>query len=468
MNARDRRDDALKRAEKVEPQEELTLGVDDDATLFVSARTLRRRADWFIKLRWSVVLGAGGVTVLSWPVTWTQLDLRPILAVIILLALVNTAYLLRNLRTPPRVLLTETRYVKTQMVVDLFLLTVLLNLTGGLENPFHVIYFVHVIIASLLFKGREIFHIAALAIVLFTCEVVGEYFGLLPHHHLFAASGMHHQSTYMLMTLGVYWLVLLFSAYIGSSIMKHNRAIKNELVARQKQLIAQDKAKMDFFRFVTHEVKNPAITSQSAIDAVLVLSGDELSPMAKDLLERARRRTAQTIDIVKDLADLTRGAMQDRQETSRVNLNVKFKEWMDDFAERAAERKIEVVTRFPPVPVILNTNEQAIEKIFVNLYSNALRYSPEGGRITVRLFGAGFTRVSFSVRDRGIGIAPKDQQKIFEEFYRTPEAKRMSTEGTGLGLPIVKRLVGELGGRLTVASVPGQGSIFTVSGLHNV
>lgn len=454
-----------------EPPDVTPAGADldqpEDSTLFVSPRSLRERSDWFIKLRWAVVLGAGVVTVFSWPVVWTPLDLTPILITICVLALLNLCYYVRNHRIEAVDLRLETRLVKVQMVGDLLLLTVLLNLTGGIENPFHLIYFIHVIIASLLFKGREIYQIAALAIVLFTAEVAGEYLNLLPHHHLTYALDHHHETAYMLMTLGVFWLVLLSSAYIGASFMRHNRSIKDELVARQKEMIARDKAKTDFFRFVTHEIKNPTITTQSAIDTVLELEGESLSPNVADLLRRARNRTAQTIDMVKDLADLTRGVSRVSSAARTVELDALFRDVIDDFAEQAAERELQVEVQLPDGKVTLRTDEQAIETVFVNLFSNAIRYNSEGGRITVRI-DSGRTGVSFSVRDEGIGIKLADQQKIFDEFYRTPEAKSVTTLGTGLGLPIVRRLVDQMGGRLTVASRQGEGAIFTVSGLKDI
>ena len=125
--------------------------------------------------------------------------------------------MVRNRRLAPEDIRAEIRLVKLQMAGDLVVLTVLLNLTGGIENPFFFLYVIHVIIASLLFKGREIYQIAWLAIALFTIEVLCEYTGVLPHHHLLSASEMTHELPFVLATLASFWLVMLFSAYMGAT-----------------------------------------------------------------------------------------------------------------------------------------------------------------------------------------------------------------------------------------------------------
>ena len=240
--------------------------IPEESSHFVSTESLRVRLDWFNRMRWGAVGGIlAGLLIagpwLGYPLPWGQL-----LVTLGVLLVLNVLYVVRNARPAPADIRVEIRLVKLQMLGDLAVLTVLLNLTGGLENPFFYLYVVHVILASLLFKGREIFQIAWLAIALFTLEIMGEFWGVWPHHHVLRGSEMVRELPYILATLASFWLVLLFSAYMCSSIMKHNRAIKDELVERQTLLIAADKAKTDFFRFVTHEIKSPVSTAQSAVE----------------------------------------------------------------------------------------------------------------------------------------------------------------------------------------------------------
>ncbi|MBR9980222.1 MAG: hybrid sensor histidine kinase/response regulator, partial [Desulfatitalea sp.] len=103
----------------------------------------------------------------------------------------------------------------------------------------------------------------------------------------------------------------------------------------------------------------------------------------------------------------------------------------------------------------------ALESIFGNLIANAINYSPDGGAIEVILDRTD-ADLRVAVRDNGFGIEARHLDKIFERFYRVKTEKTRYITGTGLGLPIVKGLVEALGGRIEVASVPDQGSTFTV------
>jgi signal transduction histidine kinase len=318
---------------------------------------------------------------------------------------------------------------------------------------------IHVIIASLLFKGSEIFKIALLAIALFSTEVLGEYLGLLPSHPL-----LHeHEPTlglpFVLTTLVSFWLVLLFAAFLGASIMKHNRAIKDELVQRQNDLIAADRAKMDFFRFVTHEVKSPVNTAQSAVETALELGGDGLPEQVRDLLGRAVNRLEQTTRIVKDLANLARGEMLKHDVPRAVDLGRLVVDVVDMLREQADRRGQRLVLHLPATPVVQTTNGFMVEKIFTNLIGNAVRYNRDGGRVDVTLGRRG-DGVRLEVVDQGIGIEQADQERVFDDFFRAQNAQKTSKLGTGLGLPMVKVFADELGGHVRFASTPGEGTTF--------
>lgn len=441
---------------------EQTAAISPDSSHFVSAASLRVRLDWFNKLRWA----AAGTLLAAVPVigllAGIPLPVAPLLAAAGVLAVLNAIYVARNRRVRPVDIRAEIRLVKAQMTGDLILLTIILNLTGGVENPLLYVYVIHVIIASLLFKGREIFSIAWLAIGLFTAEVAGEYLGLIPHHHLLGASDLTHELPFVLVTLVSFWFVLLFSAYMGAVIMRHNRAIKDELVRRQRLLIEADRAKLEFYRYVAHEVKSPVATAQSAVETALELGGDALPPQVDDLLTRAVGRLEQAAAIVRNLADLTRSGLLAPENLRPVNVTALAAKVVDDFRELAARDGQAVEFEAPAVPVVITTSESMLGKVVTNLLSNAVRYNREGGRVRLSLADAGDT-ISITVADEGIGIEPDDRERIFDEFYRSPAAQAKSALGTGLGLPIVRRFVTDLGGAVAVDSRPGEGAVFAVT-----
>jgi signal transduction histidine kinase len=428
---------------------------------FVSAASLRVRLDWFNRLRWGAALGVLAVVLIAGVWLKADIEVRGLLLTGVVLLLLNTAYVLRSWRYKAVDIAIELRLIKVQMVCDLLLLTVLLYFSGSIENPLMFLYIVHVIIASLLFKGREILQIAWLAIFLFTAEVLAEYFGFIPHHHLPTSGAVAHELPFILMTLVSLWLVILFSAYVGALIMRHNRAIKNELVARQSELLDEDKAKTDFFRFVTHEIKNPVNTAQSGVEIALELGGKSLSPPVKDVLERAVSRLKHATFIIKDLADLTRGGVLKEENLTVVDFNKLVAAVVDSQREAADRAGLQVNVLLPDPAVTLTTIRSMIETIVTNLVSNAIRYNREGGRVSVRLVDTG-KLVRLVIEDEGIGISPEDRALIFDEFYRSSEAREKTNVGTGLGLPIVRKFVTELGGFLELESVEGQGSTFTV------
>ena len=350
------------------------------------------------------------------------------------------------------------------MLGDLLVLTVLLNLTGGIENPLHFLYVIHVVIASLLFKGREIFQIAWLAIALFTGEAVGEYVGWLPHHHIPSASVAAHDLPYLLMTLSSFWLVMLFSAYIGARIMRHNRTIKDELVSRQEELVAADQAKMDFFRFVTHEVKSPVSTAQSAVETALELGGGPDVAAGGGHARTGRQPSGSGLgEMVRDLADLTRSGCGPAGTCGRWTSGI------------ATARPTSSGTS-PPVAVRRSgwrgrrhpgdhLQRGHAGKVVTNLVSNAVRYNREGGCVRMRTGGIGAIRPADGCR-RGHRHRSGRARTHLRGILPCPGgAGRVPNLGTGFGLPIVKRFVTDLGGsrgRATAGPARGRSSRWTL------
>lgn len=445
--------------------------LDDDVSRFSTARSIRLRADWFIRIRWlaittSLILGLVAEKMSS------DLNFTYIIVFIIALMAVNIGYFGYSKHMTVQSLLYEKYFVKTQMLIDLILLTILIHYTGGIENPLFFIYFIHVIIASLMFKGKEVYQIATVTILLFSGEVVlsgGNSFmptGFLTHHHIISGGDHLHDVNYILMMLASFWFVILFTAFVTASMMDRYRVIRDKLVRNQKKLISAEKEKMDFFRFVTHEIKSPVSTSLSAINAVLELYNAELNDNARNLLNRAQGRSQQAIDMVKDLSELTQGAIHNRQIRGNIELCTLIRKIVDD---ELGNNPKNIITKyiFPKTSIEISTYPDLLEKVLVNLVSNGIRYNREGGKLTIKLQRDN-QLVLISITDEGIGISTSDLPRIYKEFYRSAEAKQTAKIGTGLGLAIVKRFVGKLNGHISVSSELGAGTTFVIRLPENV
>ena len=132
-----------------------------------------------------------------------------------------------------------------------------------------------------------------------------------------------------------------------------------------------------------------------------------------------------------------------------------------DFVKDPAEKKKVSLSRNEiPSSLAVKADRNYLEQILINLLDNAIKYTPEGGRVTVSAIEKDSKDIQFSIEDNGIGIPKEDLSRIFERFYRVNKGRSKELGGTGLGLSIVKHLVQAHGGRVWVDSQPGKGSVF--------
>ena len=135
---------------------------------------------------------------------------------------------------------------------------------------------------------------------------------------------------------------------------------------------------------------------------------------------------------------------------------------VDLFKTIAQEKRIALRMKLPEQDLIIMATESEMEKILNNLITNAIKYTPDRGDILVSLSSAD-GRAILSVRDTGIGIPAEDIDRVFEDFYRTLEAKKIDPYGRGIGLPFVKKVVEALGGTIDIKSQPREGTEFLVT-----
>ena len=422
--------------------------------------TLRDRSNWYIRLRWIAILFAWILVLFGYHILNLHLELTYLNWTLGFLLIFNVGYFLNNKKRQAVDRIIELGILKFQMIVDVLFLTVLMHLTGGVENPFSFLYFIHVVISSIIFKGKEVYQIATLAISLFILEVLGVQYGILTHYHILSESDHLHDPVYIYMVLSVFCFVILFTAYLASNITSRYRTIRDELIHKQKQLIAADQAKLDFFRYVAHEMKSPIVTIQSALDTVISLFSESLNEKAEDLLSRSRDRSQQVLDTVKDIVDMTQGSEEKPLQFAPCQVTLLIKNIREILLDEYAIKNPKIDLRLPD-NFEIKTYPDLLEKIISNLMSNAIRYSDDDCQIIVEII-KDKKEMELIIVDFGIGMNEDDIPHIFDDFYRTPMAKEKEKIGTGLGLSIVKRFVDKLGGSIFVNSTIGEGTTFTV------
>jgi signal transduction histidine kinase len=210
---------------------------------------------------------------------------------------------------------------------------------------------------------------------------------------------------------------------------------------------------------MVHILRAPVAVLQNSIQ--LIRKGYVPPEEQPALLERAEQRAGELLTTLDDLlllAYLKESVGLTKAET--VSIADVLEGVLTTLKGQADQRGVNVSLKVADRPHVV-ANPDYIKSLWTHLLSNAIRYTSEGGQVTVSLRADREQgQVIGAVSDTGIGVATEDIPRIFEEFYRTEEAKAMQETGTGLGLPIVQQVVEKYGGTVEVESVVGQGSTF--------
>jgi len=241
-------------------------------------------------------------------------------------------------------------------------------------------------------------------------------------------------------------------------------AVAAEVRARQR-VEQSDALRARFFATMSHELRTPVNAVLGYNDLLLAGIYGELAEAQRTGIQRSQRAARHLLELVNDVLDLS------KLEAGKVDVTlepVALDAFLEDLGVTigplAAERGCTLEVETGACGAVLHTDPRRLRQILLNLLSNAAKF---GAGRPVRIWcgphvddrGPEHASVAVHVRDHGPGIAPEDQARVFEEFVQLPG---IAPGGTGLGLPISRRLAELLGGTLTVESVAGAGSTFTV------
>lgn len=240
-------------------------------------------------------------------------------------------------------------------------------------------------------------------------------------------------------------------------------ALYAELDAQAEQLREATELKSRFLAYMSHEFRTPINSIRSLTRLLLDRVDGPLTEEQEKQVTFIQDNAAEFAEMVDDLLDLA------KVEAGRVEISPAWFEMVDLFS--ALRGMFKPVLTNPAVNLVfeepqgvpkLYTDDRKLSQILRNFISNALKFTPRGEvRVSARMEGEG--RVTFSVADTGVGIAPEHLRTLFEDFAQVRSPLQQRLRGTGLGLSLSKKLAELLGGSVDVQSEPGHGSVFTVT-----
>ena len=422
----------------------------------------------FINLRWIMVIGIFVTSKFAKFGLGIDLPTIPIFIVTFCILIFNLIclYLQKHVKS-------YESFANLQISVDWIALVFLVHFTGGIESPVIFYFIFHVIISAILLSEKKCYLQTSFALMLIISLSIMEYFHVIPHVHIkeLFPSPVYDNSLYLLSTIFFSVTSLYISAYLATSVNNRLRERENEIVTLKNditdaynKLEAIDREKSEFTYKVIHELRSPLCAIQSLLKSIEEGYAGEISEKARDLVIRSEKRTSFLVTLVNGLLDLIAGKIGKPKEgdIKSIDINIAVKNTMHLMQEKTKAKSLKIIIKTTPEPSYLNIVPDDLDIILTNLIDNSVKYTEQEGTISIN---SAITdkEVKLEISDTGIGITTEDLNKIFNEFYRSQNAKTAELSGTGLGLSIVKNLIKQYGGSIDVRSEIEKGTTITIS-----
>ncbi|MHC4266378.1 MAG: sensor histidine kinase [Planctomycetota bacterium] len=438
---------------------------------------LTKRAFWLVRIRWLAILAlciavfaVNSMIKISLPTTKLYI-LACIVIIYNLMLFLDLKYLAKCENSDSHKMIK--RIVIFQISVDFIILITILHFSGGIENPFFLYFVFHMIIASTLLSTKQSYIQATFAIVLFGSLVMLEYQDIIHHYSLsgFIDAGLYQNPLFVsgtfyqnpLFVSGTFFILattLYLVVYMTTSIT--NQLRKQQLKAENANLLLleKDHLKDEYVMRLTHDIKGHLAAIQGCLEVVEKKMVGPLNEKQSDLVERAHRRADKCLTFIRALLRLTRMKMTGKLEMDYFSFRNAVFNIISSGESRAAEKNIKITYEIDPNVDEIFGEQVLIEETLMNLLSNAIKYTQEGGKVdlSVKKLDNG---VLVQISDTGIGVPHEQLGKVFEEFHRAENARKIERDGTGLGLSIAKQVIERHNGKIWAQNNPDVGTTFS-------
>lgn len=436
---------------------------------------IRRRNLWFIKLRYAVV----AILVLflltyrfflSIHLSETQTNILIFITSFILLYNVLLHYIRRFLKHNSNAF-NPLHLSIIQMILDLTMLLLMIYYSGGVESPLIFFLIFHMIVGSLILPGLIIYSFALAVLMVFWGITVGEYYGYFEHHHIegFIPFPLHQDFNYVLSVNIVFAMVIVITVVLANNIARQLYQKEQQLYSYIEKLNQAEKEKTKYILSVVHEIKTPLSAMHAYLDLVLQKFLGPLDEVVEEKLRRAKKRSDEALEMINTVLKVSQMKLMDQINEEEFEMIELIKSTIKRHSQFAQTKSVEVKLIDERKEQCKIKGDQFLILIaFSNLLGNAIKYNFENGKVEIKLYNKDkMCFVEFC--DNGPGIPKEEQEKVFKDFFRASNIRKMVTEGAGLGLSFVKEIIEKHKGSITLQSPsrlqqPGKpGACFIVS-----
>lgn len=347
-------------------------------------------------------------------------------------------------------------------VADIVLLTAAIYFTGGPFSPLVPTYVIIIAVLSLLSNLNVTILMALLIVGSFATMLVLMTLGVLPPTPVPGEPGQAPSVGYMLTAIAFCAIVVGVPAFFSAATLRVLRKKEADLEKRTAQLIEAATQRSQFVASMTHELRTPIHGMQGLADVIAAGIYGPVTERQKEACASIKRSAQSLLQLVDDVLQLSRA------ESGKVDAHAGLVD-VAALVERVTSsvswivgtKKISLETVVEPELPSVQSDERWLAHVLVNLVANAIKFTPEGGAVTVRAYAVE-RGVEIAVEDTGIGIPPEDRERIFEPFRQLERGDEKGYGGVGLGLALVAQLADLLAVKVSLESTPGKGSTFRV------
>jgi signal transduction histidine kinase len=427
-----------------------------------------RHGFWLTRSRWA----AGPIVVLGILVGLAlgfEFELVPILAIAGVIPVYNAVFAWIFSRNRDRFEGDPDleRFVSLiEISVDWVAVFLLIYFTGGVSSPVVVVLIFHVIITAIQFSAATAYMLAGLAAAALWLMMLAQLQGWVGQPTFSLAGSpisLLDRPVYTSVRLLFFSATLFITAAMTARIMRRLRQRVGDLARAYEAVGILMRERTQTMLEVAHNLRAPLSAGMSTLD--LLTSGylGELDEKQLEHLDRVIVRLRSLDQAISELLTIA----QARDWSSElpdvvVDLNELAVTTEHTFRQEADAKGLDFQVGAEPDLPSIHSGSNLLVQVMENLVSNAIKYTPEGGTVAVRFARPKPEQVRIEVEDSGIGIPKAERDKLFSEFFRATNAKRITRHGTGLGLALTRRAVERHGGRIQVDSEEGRGTIVTV------